>query len=177
MTVINCLDVYFGFGRESTSLSISDLHEALKLFWVSQIVYKITITATKTSILFLYLRIFPHQKFRYATFAVMTFVVGYASASILVTIFQCQPISRVWDKSVAGHCINLTAFWYSNASSSIVSDLMIFALPIPLIHSLHLPTRQKVALVMVFAMATFPTIRRTAPFFQRPGPPWRQILE
>ncbi|MCJ1477259.1 hypothetical protein MMC13_005930 [Lambiella insularis] len=166
------MDVNYGFGQMSMTLPKGNLPKALQaclqhrilaipadqevqLFWISQIVYKVTITATKISILLLYLRIFPHQKFRYATFVVMAFVFSYATASILATVFQCLPVSRVWDKSVSGHCINLTAFWYANAGSSIFSDLMIFVLPIPVIHSLHLPFRQKVALVMVFAIATF----------------------
>ena len=117
-----------------------------------QILYKVTINTTKISILLLYLRIFPSKGFRRAVFAVMTFVLLYASASIIATVLECKPINRVWNKSLPGSCINLTAFWYSNAAANILGDLAILALPMPKIKALHLPFRHKLGLFLVFAV-------------------------
>ncbi|MCJ1259068.1 hypothetical protein MMC24_006903 [Lignoscripta atroalba] len=155
MGVINCVAVNHGFGRLSTTLSSYNLHTALKDFWVLQILYKVTINTTKISILLLYLRIFPSKGFRRAVFAVMTFVLLYASASIIATVLECKPINRVWNKSLPGSCINLTAFWYSNAAANILGDLAILALPMPKIKALHLPFRHKLGLFLVFAVGGF----------------------
>ena len=122
------------------------------MFWLLQIFYKCTITLTKISILLLYLRIFPKKRFRWAVYAVMGFVISYAISSIAATILQCHPIERVFNHKLHGKCINLTVFWYCNAASSILSDCLILALPMPLITSLHLPRRQKYGLMMVFAL-------------------------
>ena len=82
----------------------------------------------------------------------MAYVILYAFASIVATIVQCTPIKRIWDHSVPGTCINLTAFWYANASANIIGDFLILALPMPVIRSLQLPRRQRLGLVMVFAL-------------------------
>ncbi|MCJ1481570.1 hypothetical protein MMC06_001729 [Schaereria dolodes] len=68
---------------------------------------------------------------------------------------ECQPLARVWNKSIPGSCLDLTAFWYANAAASILTDLVILALPMPKIKALQLPIRQKVGLFMVFALGGF----------------------
>ena len=123
-----------------------------QMFWLLQILYKCTIGLTKTSILLLYLRIFPQKRFRCWVYGAMVFVIGYAFASIVATITQCHPIKRAFNHNLDGGCINLTWFWYCNAAASIFSDCLILALPMPLIASLHLPRRQKYGLMMVFAL-------------------------
>lgn len=121
-------------------------------FWAIQILYKFTINMTKVSILCLYLRIFPNKMFRKAAWIVMFLVVGYAASSILATIFQCTPLSKTFRPQTPGKCLNLTAFWYTNAVANILGDCAILALPMPVLYALHLPQRQKFGLMMVFAL-------------------------
>lgn len=121
-------------------------------FWAIQIIYKFTINLTKISILLLYLRIFPNKSFRKAVYGLLVFVIGYAVASITATTFQCTPVARTFDHDIPGTCINNTAFWYANAGANILSDFAILALPMPVVNSLHLPRRQKLGLMVVFAL-------------------------
>ena len=115
--------------------------------------YKFTINLTKTSICLLYLRIFTTLKwFRMTVHVVMGCVIVYAVASIFATIFQCSPISRVWDRSVQGSCINLTRFWYANAGANIFGDFIILLLPMPVVKKLQLPARQRWGLALVFGL-------------------------
>jgi hypothetical protein len=58
-----------------------------------------------------------------------------------------------WNKGIhGGHCINLMAFWFSNASFNILSDIAIIILPIPVLKDLNLPKKQKYGLILVFIM-------------------------
>ncbi|KAL8761895.1 MAG: hypothetical protein Q9184_002026 [Pyrenodesmia sp. 2 TL-2023] len=103
-------------------------------FWASQILYKFTINPTKISINLLYLRIFPpsqNPRFATAVRIVAVYIGLYMFASVGATIFLCTPVARAWDRGVEGHCINLEAFWYSNAISNIVGDIATLALPNP----------------------------------------------
>ncbi|MCJ1464379.1 hypothetical protein MMC07_002992 [Pseudocyphellaria aurata] len=155
LTIANCISVDHGYGKMLASLSPEDVHIALEGFWAIQIIYKFTINLTKTSILLLYLRIFPNKSFRKAVYGLLVFVNGYAVASIIATIFQCTPVVRAFDHGSPGSCIDLTAFWYANASANILGDFAILALPMPVINSLHLPRRQRIGLMMVFALGGF----------------------
>lgn len=70
----------------------------------------------------------------------------------MATIFQCVPIAAFWDKSVDARCINSDAFWYSYGITNIITDAIIFALPVREVAMLHLPRREKIGLMLVFLM-------------------------
>lgn len=120
------------------------------MFWVLQILYKCTINLTKASILLLYLGFFRNWVAVYSAYAVLGYVASYALASIIATVLECTPVPHVWDHTIPGTCINLTAFWYANAISNIASDLVILALPWPVILKLNMRNRQKYTLGLVF---------------------------
>lgn len=123
-----------------------------QLFYVAQGFYKLTINLTKTSILLLYLRIFVKKWFRITCFTLLAVVLLYMVATFAASVWQCIPISRAWDKSIAGTCINISANWYANAGFSISTDFIILALPMYPIYTSMLPLGQKVALMVVFAL-------------------------
>jgi hypothetical protein len=60
----------------------------------------------------LYLRIFPARKFRLAVVSVMGLTVAYTLAAVLMTIFACKPISKSWNKTLPGVCVNSISIWY-----------------------------------------------------------------
>lgn len=124
----------------------------IQLFWILQILYKFTINLTKISIGLLYMRIFPDKNFHHWVWAIIAFVGCYAIASIAATILECTPIVRVWDKSVAGRCINFTAFWYTNGSVNIATDLILWFLPHRMIRKLNMPRQQKIWLMGLFLL-------------------------
>ncbi|KAK4085376.1 uncharacterized protein Triagg1_366 [Trichoderma aggressivum f. europaeum] len=149
----------YGFGKHIASLSIHhDKLEALKWFYVAQIFYKLTINLTKMSIVLLYLRIFVQRWFRISCYILLAIVTMYCIASTLTSIFQCQPISGAWDKSIEPKCLSLTEVWYSNAGYSIATDVLILALPMQPIWASKLPVNQKRALMFVFALGSFVTV-------------------
>jgi hypothetical protein len=77
-------------------------------------------------------------------------LIVYGCWTILGSIFMCVPVASFWDQSISGHCMNKLAFWFSNAGLNITTDIMIFAIPMPLLRQLQLPKRQKIGLMFVF---------------------------
>ncbi|KAL2188629.1 hypothetical protein L209DRAFT_751656 [Thermothelomyces heterothallicus CBS 203.75] len=126
---------------------------------MAQVTYKATINLVKCCILLLYLRLFfiVHW-FRWSCWALLTIVAMYCVASILVTIFQCRPMIRAFDKSTPGTCIDTAKFWFANAGFSIATDIIILLLPMPLIWKLGAPRAQKIALMAVFAIGIFAVV-------------------
>src|SRR6266487_2297629 len=123
-----------------------------QLFFILQFLYKFTINLTKISILLLYFRIFVTPKFRRVCIGVLTYVTCFAISAIIATALECAPVRRVYDRSVSGTCINLTAFWYTVAVSNILTDIVILLLPMPVIQTLRLPFTHKCGLMVVFAL-------------------------
>ncbi|KAI1413018.1 hypothetical protein F5Y13DRAFT_199502 [Hypoxylon sp. FL1857] len=150
---------HYGYGRHLTSLSPSDKYQAFKYFYLCQVTYKACINLTKASILLLYLRIFGNTKWlRWACRFMLTCIIMYCIASVTVTIFQCTPVTKAFDKSLEGTCVSNGKFWYANAGFSIATDVIILTIPMPLVYALQIPKVQKAALMMVFALGVFVVI-------------------
>lgn len=77
---------------------------------------------------------------------------------MLITIFQCQPVSDFWDRfspAAKGpfHCgVNVNQFFDGNSIPNIITDAAILVLPIPFIWKLQLPKAQKLALTSIFIL-------------------------
>jgi hypothetical protein len=131
------------------------LIEALKWFFVAQLLYKVSICLTKLSILFFYIRIFPSQNFKRAVSALGGITVAYSFASVCCTIWQCDPIAKTWNKKLDGHCLEIGEVWYSTSVMAIVTDLAIIILPVYQIRRLQMPLFQKLALCLMFSLGIF----------------------
>lgn len=143
----------YGYGHHVNDLSHENHMQSLKYFWLDQIAYKACLNLTKASILLLYLRIFGNVKwFRWLCTVLTAIVATYCAISVTVTIFQCTPVTRVYDKTVAGRCIDNSKFWFANAGFSIATDLVILFMPLPMVYVLQLPRVQKAALMAVFTL-------------------------
>lgn len=53
-----------------------------------------------------------------------------------------------------GQCVNEAALIYAGAGFSITEDLVIIALPIPVLWGLRMGSKKKLALTMVFAVGS-----------------------
>ncbi len=120
-------------------------------FFGAQVTYKLVVMFNKTSVLFLYLRIFPAHLFRRLCHFGNVFVGLSGAAFILATIFQCTPVSYFWDQTAEKHtCISQEPFWLAYTLINILTDVYVLALPIREVWALHLPNKDKIAILGVF---------------------------
>ena len=116
-------------------------------------IYCLSLTFTKVSILLQYLRIFTTKQFRVSCWALLGFVAVYGTWSVFSSIFGCMPVAYFWDKTIkGGHCMNQYAVWFTSAAVNIVTDFAIIILPMPVLWRLNMPLKQKRALMLVFAL-------------------------
>ena len=86
----------------------------------------------------------------------MGFVIVTAFACVTAGLFQCSPIAFAWDHTIeGGTCFNVIALFYTNAGLNIFQDFLIYILPMRMLYQLQIPKRQKVALMVVFAVGGF----------------------
>lgn len=113
-----------------------------------------------------YLRIFATARaMRLAILATMTFIVLYALEAILLSVFSCTPIRRFWNRPISGTCVDFKALWFAHAAINIFSDVLIISLPMPVIKGLNIPTKQKLALMGIFALGALYVYPNTQPSF------------
>lgn len=149
-----------GHGFESTGNVLWKLIRSYELtrtqyYWYNQTFYKITLNCTKASILLLYLRIFTQKWIRIGCYLILSLVITYGLISVFYSsIFQCNPVSKAFQKSIPGHCIDVRKTWQANAGFNIASDLMILVLPMPAIHSLQMSRKPKLGLIFLFGLGS-----------------------
>ena len=116
--------------------------------------YNASLMAIKMTFLSQYFRIFHHASRKIVkVFTCITVFVGLWSLSqLIVAIFTCDPIDGYWKKSKDAQCIPNHPFWEINAAGNIVTDVMIFILPIPILKTLNLPRRQRHILIGIFGL-------------------------
>lgn len=86
------------------------------------------------------------------TFVGLLFETAWAITLSILLPLVCHPVDAFWDLDVEGQCLNQLAIWYVMAAINLITDFIIFSLPLPVIRGLQLPKRQKVMLMGVFCL-------------------------
>lgn len=119
-------------------------------FYVAIILYYAALGSIKIALLLQYRRLFADQLRGVMKWALI--VIGlWSFGLVLVSIFTCHPIQGYWDKSIDAVCVP-NFQWYIHSAGNILSDIVIFALPIPVLWSLRLSAAYRLALIAVFCM-------------------------
>jgi hypothetical protein len=121
-------------------------------FWVSVPMYSIALFLTKVSILLLYLRLFPHERFVKSCWITIAVMGAFLFWTIFGFMFMCTPVNYFWNRSIEGHCFNPKWVYFTNAPFNIVTDFVLFGLPLPILKELQLPRRQKTGLIILFGI-------------------------
>ncbi|OBT42483.1 hypothetical protein VE00_07929 [Pseudogymnoascus sp. WSF 3629] len=142
-----------GFGEHVWKIQIVMISKLLYWFYICEVFYVVTTNLVKFSILAFYLKVFPARPFRLHCWAIMCLILASTIAFLFTTIFQCNPVSFVWNKNIpGGRCINFNAVTWTNAAFNIVQDLLIIALPIPEVKKLQLKRKKKIQLYLMFGL-------------------------
>ena len=122
--------------------------------YVGIILYNICLALTRASILLLYRRLFITNRFRLIVNITLAFVVAQCIAFNFAYSFRCTPARYAWDHSVkgGGHCVSFPLLFRVPSAINIVTDLFILALPIPMVWSLQVAPRRKIALTAIFVV-------------------------
>ncbi|POS70730.1 hypothetical protein DHEL01_v210875 [Diaporthe helianthi] len=76
----------------------------------------------------------------------------YGVASVTATIFFCIPISGFWNPTPTTKCVSKEGLWLSHSGINIVTDIIIFLIPVPTVLQLNMNMRQKIAVIGVFCI-------------------------
>ena len=121
--------------------------------FVGELIYYPAAFLTKVSILSLIARIFkPYRKAVYFTRFIVCLMVFYYIPAFFVKVFRCRPIRKTWEPSVMGSCIGSEGvILIADSIFDIVTDIIIFATPIPIVWHLQTSKKRKLRILSVFA--------------------------
>ncbi|GAM88122.1 hypothetical protein ANO11243_061530 [Dothideomycetidae sp. 11243] len=161
-----------GLGHHTVVLEDTDPEKVAqwqKMLIVTPILYSAAICFAKLTILVFYARIFVTKFQRFATFAIMGFVIATAVADIIATGFQCVPLERFWNRKIPGHCFNYNMFYRYGSLPNPISDILMLVLPLPVVWGLRSSVKVKVGLTFTFLTGSLGLVAatlRTYAFFR-----------
>ena len=144
----------YGWNIHVWDATIVTLQNGRKASMAGQSLFVLASSFVKMSILVSYFRIAPKKsllrKLVWATFA----IVFAAFVTFLVALWlQCIPISSYWTLIAGdGDCIPEGPPLVVQTIVNVVTDFMIYALPIPTLFGLTLPMIQRVGLAILFSV-------------------------
>ncbi|RFN44924.1 integral membrane protein [Fusarium flagelliforme] len=154
-----------GFGRRLWAAPENELEVYFQGLFAAEYLYTFSIVFVKLSILALYWRILGSLKStRIPIWILSGIVIAWGIAVILVTTFQCWPVSAFWLRfspsagEMTFRCpVDVRMFFIAHAIPNIITDICILLVPVPGIWTLQLRTGKKIALLGIFALGLFVT--------------------
>ncbi|KAH0420302.1 integral membrane protein [Colletotrichum camelliae] len=150
---------------------------------VSYIVAPVFICAnglTKTALSLTYFKFSPKPWHRRCMIAVISSIISYTVLIASMLLFGTWPIHANWDPYIAAakSSFNSAQLYMAIAISNIVSDVVLFLFPIPMVLSLQMKPALKIGALIVFAVASLTVITSVVrlaylpPMLQSVDTPW-----
>ncbi|CEL04883.1 hypothetical protein ASPCAL06007 [Aspergillus calidoustus] len=125
----------------------------LQLIIPLQFLWVLSLSCTKISILFLYLRIFPVRWLVWSSWVTISVIVAWAIATILAGCLICRPFAFNWDQTIpGGKCGNQVTSFTVTGVINLVTDFIVLVLPMPSLYRLQMATYKKATLIAVFGL-------------------------
>lgn len=105
--------------------------------------------------LLLYLRLFPNKPVRLAIYTALGITTLWGIGSFFAQVFSCSPMSfywNQWDGEHAGKCSNHNALLLAHAIINIVLDVVVIALPMPVLWKLQMSWEKRTGMCLMFAV-------------------------
>ncbi|KAJ5248618.1 hypothetical protein N7468_000069 [Penicillium chermesinum] len=151
----------YGLGLPLKLRPHEDLATYTKLNYAGRPFYQIGIAGFKASLCLSYLRLLSGTSKRFYRYliwvVIMISTLGHI-AGTAVLLFNCTPVARSWNMKIPGKCLPVGATFYGLAIFTIICDVMIIFLPIPLLLKLKIKPAQKAGVVCLFLLGLFTTI-------------------
>lgn len=128
----------------------------LKIFWISNFSFGISISLAKMSALFFYARVFggirvnPNRSFKLAWYCIFVLVVAWMLWDVIYEVVQCNPPEKFYRPFLPGHCLDLYRSFLPNAISSVIIDFWILILPLPTLWKLQMGLVKKSQVTIMF---------------------------
>ncbi|RDL41339.1 Uncharacterized protein BP5553_01318 [Venustampulla echinocandica] len=141
-----------GAGRHMEDATPEQIAMALKLFVPAPLLWAIATTFVKLSILFFYISIFTMPRLRSAVYVVIAVSVALVVVVILESFLLCRPFEYTWNRTIPGVCGDTQKAYLSVAIVNLAIDLSIVALPMPVLWSLKMAKKKKMAISAILCL-------------------------
>ncbi|KAI0401751.1 hypothetical protein F4802DRAFT_600753 [Xylaria palmicola] len=147
-----------GLGYPLVKVDLSARLLVRKAFFAAWLIQCFANTFVRLSILDFIFHVFhPMQGFRIAVYCFEVATVAYLVGFTISWFATCRPIRYNWalTPDVPQHCGDLALKFLLSSIFNLILDFGILILPMPVLWTLHMNRRKKIAITFVFGLGTF----------------------
>lgn len=116
--------------------------------YATTLVYVPMVFTVKLALLSVMLRIFAPDKTKVLVIWLsLGLLLLYYIIALFLKVFFCRPISAYWTQD--GTCMDQQKVIIADSAISMISDLWILVLPVPMLWSLHIPPLKKLRVIIM----------------------------
>ncbi|KAL8816163.1 MAG: hypothetical protein Q9223_004781 [Gallowayella weberi] len=158
-----------GIGWDIDRLTQHDITWALKALFVEELAWTTSLCLLKFALIILYGRIFVSGTGRknalFIQIAAFAAVGGLLIGSIAYYLAACTPVRASWTPGI-GHCVSPRAGWLGTGIANLITDVIIFSVPIVWVVDLQMSRHNKIVVcVQLFIGCIVSIISFTRIFF------------
>jgi hypothetical protein len=142
-------------GRELDNLQPWEDTAILKIVYAGAIFFPVNQFFAKFSILLLYYRIFSiHKSFVISVYVLGAIQAGISIAYLIVSIFECTPVSYFWEPEQEGTCIDLRSFTAAAEAINSAHDFLMVSLAVVMLWGVKTNSIKKWKISLVFILGS-----------------------
>ncbi|OAA70535.1 integral membrane protein [Cordyceps fumosorosea ARSEF 2679] len=160
-SVLCIVQTKYGLGLLPAIRPKENLIPYTRVNYAGRPIYQVGISFFKIALLISYLRLLQgtdNRRYRMVVWGAIAFVFLNHLGSALALIFNCNPIDKSWNPSKKGTCLPAVASFTAYAVLTIISDILVAVLPIPVLLKLNIRLEKKLGLMAIFALGLFTTL-------------------
>ncbi|KAK1760320.1 hypothetical protein QBC47DRAFT_366878 [Echria macrotheca] len=161
-SVVLCIAPDFGFGRSIYTLTEPEIEQMIKLMYIGNFPYPMSVTFIKIALLFQYLRIFKPGSGYYVLCKYLIVAIALWGAAFAVIFWTpCIPLAAYWDFSITdarcwgygSHDLDeFMRYFITQSVTTAVLDFVVFIVPARLYFQPKTERKTRIALLCLFAL-------------------------
>ncbi|SPO01426.1 related to integral membrane protein PTH11 [Cephalotrichum gorgonifer] len=124
-------------------------------------IYQIGISFFKIALLISYLRLFEgtnQRMYRRVVWGAIILIFLSHLGCTFALVFACTPVQKSWNPGMDGKCLAPGPSFTGYAVVTIVSDIIVALIPIPVLLKLNVSRSKKIGLIVIFLLGLFTTV-------------------
>ncbi|KAI1808585.1 hypothetical protein F4811DRAFT_548589 [Daldinia bambusicola] len=107
----------------------------------------------KASVIVLYNGIFRNIRiFRWTAYVMLALLGAWSISFFFANLFICYPVTPLIEPFYGNKCVNEQALFLSTLVTDLIFDILILAMPVPVVLQLHLPLRDRLGVLGMFLL-------------------------
>ncbi|KAH6900564.1 ATP synthase F0 [Thelonectria olida] len=151
----------YGLGLPLLSRPAENLVVYTRVNFAGRPWYQLGISFFKIALLISYLQLLQgtdHRTYRIVVWVSIVLIFLAHLGCTLSLIFACKPVHKSWNPKMDGTCLAPGPSFTGYAIITIVSDIVVALLPVPVLLKLEIRLKKKIGLIGIFALGLFTTL-------------------